>query len=91
MDDVPASALTAAAIGGEIIDDIAALNQMNPDDLLVHLVKVQSVLCNKVGQLQQQDKIQTLIDAKASFDAKIAELSSTPLWSHLGLNTLQQK
>lgn len=88
MDDVPASALTAAAIGGEIIDDIAALNQMNPDDLLVHLVKVQSVLCNKVGQLQQQDKIQTLIDAKASFDAKIAELSSTPIVESFGFKHL---
>lgn len=88
MDDVPTSDLTATAIGGDISDDMAALNQMNPDDLLVHLVKVQSVLCNKVGQLQQQDKIQTLIDAKASFDAKIAELSSTPIVESFGFKHL---
>lgn len=88
MDDAPASALGATMPGGEIMDDMATLNQMNPDDLLVHLVKVQSVLCNKVGQLQQHDKIQTLIDARASFDAKIAELSSAPIVESFGFKHL---
>lgn len=70
------------------MDDMVSLNEMNPDDLLVHLVKVQSVLCSKVDQLQQHDKIQTLINARASFDAKIAELSSTPIVESFGFKHL---
>lgn len=88
MNDTPASDLNPTVPGGGAVDDMSTLNQMNPDDLLVHLVKVQSVLCNKVGQLQQYDKIQTLIDARASFDAKIAELSSTPIVESFGFKHL---